>query len=598
MITIDPVYSVCKFNVKKPKIIWEITNACNYTCNYCVFSSTSELPRGELSFLEILKTLQDISQAGFSYIKFTGGEPFLRPDIIPVLKEAKKLGFDFDISTNASLITEQTALEIAQLSPNFVHVSLDGSCAEEHESVRGKNTFFPTLKGLEFLSKQGVNLRAGCVIHSKNQNSLQNIIELAHEKGAKELVFSLLEPAGRLLETKLPLIDLDSIASQLNKEWPIKVSHNIKKAQTSAPPSKQICPAGSDFLFINSVGDVLPCTWLAQKFLASPQFNLKSKSFLDIINDESYSHLRAKAQENPGICFAENPAQLNGDFSKIYLFATEKLEPLFNFKSSKTQKALTVTGSFDQALVLCLKGFTDIDCVDINPLAKYWAELKRAAILEFDYNQFKSFYFSTARPLDYKQYLKLKQYLSPSACQFWYSVYVKNNYFGLNLKKSDLFVDRFNYNPEAYLENCFYLKNETSYYQLKDNLKTTEFKFQTQDLLSFWKPCEIYDIIYLSNIADYIHKKWPNQDYMQLFQKNVISKFKECLQEKGVLFAAYIYDIHNRNNSDKRSLVNNEFERQSKWKLGPDSQEILFDSALPFCDQDGLIIFHQSELDF
>jgi len=148
-------YPFCLFRIPENggRVLWEITNTCNYHCSYCIFSSESKKYENELSTEEIKKAIKELKENNFTYIKFTGGEPFTRDDMIEILKYARNLGFDMDISTNGSLITEKIAKELKNMSFPMVHVSLDGENKKSHEYVRGESTFERTLRGIkkEFL---------------------------------------------------------------------------------------------------------------------------------------------------------------------------------------------------------------------------------------------------------------------------------------------------------------------------------------------------------------------------------------------------------------------------------------------------------------
>ena len=95
-------YPFCLFRIPENggRVLWEITNTCNYHCSYCMFSSEAKKYEGELTTDEIKRTIKDLKENNFKYIKFTGGEPFTRKDMTEILKYASELGFDMDISTN------------------------------------------------------------------------------------------------------------------------------------------------------------------------------------------------------------------------------------------------------------------------------------------------------------------------------------------------------------------------------------------------------------------------------------------------------------------------------------------------------------------
>ena len=257
-------YDFCKFRIPKDggRVIWEITNACNYTCSYCIFASTGKIPEGELNTQDIFNTIDELKNNNFKYLKFTGGEPFIRKDMVDILKYSFKNDMICDISTNASFINEKIAKELSLLPLEMIHVSIDGHTQEIHEKVRGKNSFLPTLKGLEYLAKYNKNIRIGCVIHKYNENYIFDMVKLVEKFAIKEIIFSLMEPVGRLRH-KDDNLATKSI-SQLQKEIEdissiIKISHNLN-SHSIKESSEKICPGGKKFLFINSLGIVSPCT--------------------------------------------------------------------------------------------------------------------------------------------------------------------------------------------------------------------------------------------------------------------------------------------------------------------------------------------------
>ncbi len=98
----------CKFTLpnNEGKAIWEITHQCNYNCSYCIFSCNNKKIDGELTTEECYHIIDELVLHNFKHLKITGGEPFIRKDILEILKYASERLIT-DISTNASLITPE-----------------------------------------------------------------------------------------------------------------------------------------------------------------------------------------------------------------------------------------------------------------------------------------------------------------------------------------------------------------------------------------------------------------------------------------------------------------------------------------------------------
>jgi len=580
----------CKFSFgeKTNKVIWEITNQCNYSCEYCIFSSTGKKPRGELPYHKVLDTLQQLKDSGFNYIKFTGGEPFIRDDFIQILIEAKKIGFNFDISTNASFITEDISKQLSLLNMNFIHVSLDGYDIKSHEFVRGKKTFNKTISGLTNLLKYNKNIRIGSVIHSGNDSDLDKIVNLANELRVKEVIFSLMSPIGRMDKNSISLSkktpnELIEIISKIKSEN-TKVNHNLKSdlKPISFKINNNACPGGERFLFIDSIGIVSPCTWISEYF---PEFHLLSlhhNSLKEILNSPLFQNFKKEKELLTGKCFAFAYENKN-KFNKIYSFATENISYIDKLPMRNLSSALVITGSGDQAIFLTEKGVRNITCLDINYLANYYAQLKISAIKSLSYDEFILFFgnYNKEQTFNYHVYKKLTHNLSYEAEKFWNQQYLNNKYSGYSIRNSDLFNLKHDQWEQKIL-NVPYLASKELYDKIQKSIKLTTFKFITKDFIQI--PQEKYDIILLSNIADYSHKMFSG-DYLEEFKNKYVEKGLNFLNLGGVMMFSYIYDFENIGNSHLRNKINlPEIRKQYFGEFN--YEEIVIKSAISYLKND------------
>ena len=287
-------YPFCLFRIPENggRVLWEITNTCNYHCIYCIFNSEAKKYEDELTTDEVKRTIKELKNNNFTYIKFTGGEPFTRKDMIEILRYASRLGFDMDISTNASLITEDIAKELKNINFPMVHVSLDGNDKYTHEYVRGENTFERTLRGIRYLTNNYVYTRIGTVIYKENEDKLEEIVKLAIELKANEIIFSFMEAVGRLdgdetIISKRTINsvkeELENLATKYKKQIKVKYSFTENKITEA----EGYCPAVNKFLYINNLGQVSPCTWVVSQ---NPEYKskltLKNNSLTEIIKSE------------------------------------------------------------------------------------------------------------------------------------------------------------------------------------------------------------------------------------------------------------------------------------------------------------------------
>ena len=265
-------YSSCLFRIPYMggRVLWELTNSCNYLCSYCIFSSGPKKPVGELSTQDVYRVLGELKQEQFTHIKFTGGEPFLRKDLVNILAKANSLGFSSDLSTNASAITKTNAQALGEVPLSLVHVSLDGHSKELQEKIRGKNTFERTLQGIENLKKFTSHyLRIGTVLYAGNECEIDKMITFYESLGADEVIFSRMEAIGRMkgdisLNAQKTDDQLEREILKLGKNYDGRIKVSTSLTGKNVDCGKGFCPALEKFLFIDHVGRVSPCTWLVE----------------------------------------------------------------------------------------------------------------------------------------------------------------------------------------------------------------------------------------------------------------------------------------------------------------------------------------------
>lgn len=295
----------CKFTLPKDggKAIWEITHNCNYGCSYCIFSCDKKRVDGELTTEECFHVIDELVKNGFKHLKITGGEPFIRKDIVEILEYASK-DLIVDISTNASLITKEIVSKLNNINLKMIHVSLDGE-KDEHESVRGKNTYERTIKGLEALKLSKNKVRIGSVIHLNNENNLEGLIVDSIRLKANEIIFSIMEPVDGQSKSLVKTIanenlikTITSLEEKYNKD--IIINYNFGKQ----PVFVKKCPAGDKFLYINNMGFISPCPWVyeSNKNCIS-QKSLRNNELSEVLKDNRIS--KFLSDKSKGVCYGK-----------------------------------------------------------------------------------------------------------------------------------------------------------------------------------------------------------------------------------------------------------------------------------------------------
>ena len=102
-----------------------LTKQCNLKCRHC-YANAGQKYDNELSLEEIQALIKGISDLGAFRLFLTGGEPFLRNDILQIINYADTNGVASYISTNGNAINLETLRELQSSNLKLFQVSIDG----------------------------------------------------------------------------------------------------------------------------------------------------------------------------------------------------------------------------------------------------------------------------------------------------------------------------------------------------------------------------------------------------------------------------------------------------------------------------------------
>jgi len=275
-----------------------LTERCNLKCTHCYQSGKSS---DELSLSEIRSVIGEVADmlgewsaaydvAFSSSFNITGGEPFLRQDIFPVLEELADKRIDAYLLSNGILITKDKAEVLSRLGVKGVQVSIEGP-EEIHDAIRGKGSLKRSLSGIQCLLDAGIEVAMNTTLSEINATYFLDVIALASSMGVQKLGFSRLVPSGsgrnllnRML-TKEALEDLYSMIFSLNTGNLKIVTGDPVASQFRSPAGKGDagsfpsggCAAGVSGLTILPDGTVTPC-----RRLPLPLGNVRTDSLREI----------------------------------------------------------------------------------------------------------------------------------------------------------------------------------------------------------------------------------------------------------------------------------------------------------------------------
>jgi MoaA/NifB/PqqE/SkfB family radical SAM enzyme len=168
-----------------PWKLWIYTNYdCNLRCQYCVARSSPNAPRRAIGLANVRRIIDESTELGFVHAFFTGGEPFLLPDIYDMLAYSSAR-LQTTVLTNAMLL-HGTRLEKLVAVANdrlVVQVSLDGGRPEDHDAYRGTGTWEKTVEGIKLLQAAGFRVRLGTTETPVNSAHLDKLCEFHRSIG-------------------------------------------------------------------------------------------------------------------------------------------------------------------------------------------------------------------------------------------------------------------------------------------------------------------------------------------------------------------------------------------------------------------------------
>jgi molybdenum cofactor biosynthesis protein A len=160
-----------------------VTDRCNLRCFYCMPNEGIDfLPKKHLlSYEEMLRMLNIMAQQGISKVRITGGEPFVRKDLMNFLWEITKInGIEKLHLTTNGVLTAPYVLELKQMGIAGINLSLDSLDRGRFFEMTRRDELPNVLKTLDACLSHDIPLKINAVMMAgKNQEDIFELVELA-----------------------------------------------------------------------------------------------------------------------------------------------------------------------------------------------------------------------------------------------------------------------------------------------------------------------------------------------------------------------------------------------------------------------------------
>ncbi len=269
-------------------VAWEVTRNCNLSCKHCRAAATCGPYSGELETGQCLRLLDQIAELGSPIVILTGGEPLLRKDIFEIARYGSDKGLRMVMAPNGTLITAESARQLAAAGIQRISISIDGATRERHDRFRGvTGAYEAALRGIERAKAAGIAFQINTTITKDNLGEISRIQELAVSLGAVAHHIFLLVPTGRGKYIADRAIDAEEYERTLNWFYDQRGKTPLQLKATCAPHYYRIlrqrakadgeqvtfethgldaftrgCLGGTGFCFISHTGIVQPCGFL------------------------------------------------------------------------------------------------------------------------------------------------------------------------------------------------------------------------------------------------------------------------------------------------------------------------------------------------
>ncbi len=307
-------------NVKAPMVIWNVTRKCNFSCKMCHLGSALEAESDELTTQEALEFIDQMASIKVPMVSVYGGEPLTRDDFFTLAGHAHKKGLRIILSSNASLITEKTAREIAESGISYVGIDMDGfsQMGDVMDVIAGLEK---ALTVMGHLRDAGVGYGVRITIGSFNLPEMPSIIKAIENSGLKRFAvcqhfegrdWKVVKEERRgiidyLIDYAMKNPDMEVVTEQLYDDGVYLLQRVAERDPELAAEMEKLlarqggCPAGDRIVNVDYLGNVHLCPYWNGRTIG----NIREKKLSDICFDDGndiLARMSDKTQYLKGRC--------------------------------------------------------------------------------------------------------------------------------------------------------------------------------------------------------------------------------------------------------------------------------------------------------
>lgn len=249
--------------------LWvHITDRCNLRCRHCLVRGGEG--GAEMGGEDVRSLLREARGLGARRVFFTGGEPFLRKDILQLIEYAAvELGLELVVLTNGTLFDKGLVEALAKVPRLLLQVSLDGPDPATHDAIRGEGSFEKTLAGIRLLKDHGIEPVVATTVMRENSGDLPKMGKLLTGLGVKSYHLLWVHEKGRAAENSIKgdpglLEVMRGLREEAAARGIVVDNWEDYRARVAGKRGRKIdgCHACFEELCVDSSWDVYPCAAL------------------------------------------------------------------------------------------------------------------------------------------------------------------------------------------------------------------------------------------------------------------------------------------------------------------------------------------------
>ncbi|UCC38334.1 MAG: radical SAM protein [Candidatus Aminicenantes bacterium] len=256
-------------------LFWNATYACNYHCSIC-FANADTPSSEELTTREAMEMFTNAQREGVKNLIISGGEPFMRKDIVSILSHTAKLGLEARIASNGSLLSEEILKQLKNetLTKSF-QISLDTLDPGLYSKFHGvsSDTLKDVLNSLRTIKAYDFHTTVSARLTPQTLPTIPQLLDRACDEGWATVTIHIPLLTGRNGEAFPQNSDFLTLLEPafehflaLPKRWltemfiPWAQYHRlVKRLRKKIKVVYAGCRAGRDRLTINPCGDISLC---------------------------------------------------------------------------------------------------------------------------------------------------------------------------------------------------------------------------------------------------------------------------------------------------------------------------------------------------